>query len=215
MSRWPCKDYLRWTCNNSFCERWHPPECLSYKTKIGCRFGEKCSYAHRQVDEQPTKRSQKEWWQKCSSHGEEAWVALFAVTHVEHQRPVVCSSSSTRQLGCVFQDMEPPRLSSILRKSSDMPKPIQTCKIHESCCTSRIHSRPKPFARMYLPRWTSPAWPQRSQIWGSVSRRDRVARARCPRSSVEAGQKCFEFRREKQSNIFLTLGKKVLACITS
>ena len=27
-SRWPCKDYLRGTCNNSFCEKWHPPECL-------------------------------------------------------------------------------------------------------------------------------------------------------------------------------------------
>ena len=42
MSRWPCKDYLKGTCNNSFCERWHPPECLFYKTKSGCRFGEKC-----------------------------------------------------------------------------------------------------------------------------------------------------------------------------
>ena len=31
----------------------------SYKTKSGCRFWEKCSYAHRQVDEQPTKRSKK------------------------------------------------------------------------------------------------------------------------------------------------------------
>ena len=30
---------------------------LYYKTKSGCRFGEKCSFAHRQVDEQPTKRS--------------------------------------------------------------------------------------------------------------------------------------------------------------
>ena len=52
-------NYLRATCNNSFCEKWHPPECLFYKTKSGCRFGEKCSYAHRQVDEQPTKRSRK------------------------------------------------------------------------------------------------------------------------------------------------------------
>ena len=34
----------------------------------------------------------------------------------------------TRQLGCVFQDMEPPKLSSILRKSSDMQKPIQRVK---------------------------------------------------------------------------------------
>ena len=25
MTRWPCKDYLRGTCNNSFCEKWHPP----------------------------------------------------------------------------------------------------------------------------------------------------------------------------------------------
>ena len=54
-SRWPCKDYLRGTCNNSFCEKWHPPECLFYKPKSGYRFGEKCSFAHRQVDEQPTK----------------------------------------------------------------------------------------------------------------------------------------------------------------
>ena len=57
MSRWPYKDYLRGTCNNSFCERWQPPECLYYKTKSGCRFGEKCLFAHRQVDEQPTKMS--------------------------------------------------------------------------------------------------------------------------------------------------------------
>ena len=26
--RSPCKDYLRGTFNNSFCEKWHPPECL-------------------------------------------------------------------------------------------------------------------------------------------------------------------------------------------
>ena len=40
MSRWPCKDYLKGTCTNLFCEKWHPPECLFYKTKSGCRFGE-------------------------------------------------------------------------------------------------------------------------------------------------------------------------------
>ena len=51
-------DFAR-TCNNSFCEKWHPPECLFYKTKSRCRFGEKCSFAHRQVNEQPTKRSEK------------------------------------------------------------------------------------------------------------------------------------------------------------
>ena len=53
ISRRPCKDYLKGTCTNSFCDKWHPPECLFYKSESGCRFGEKCSYAHRQVEEQP------------------------------------------------------------------------------------------------------------------------------------------------------------------
>ena len=35
-------------------------------------------------------------------------------------------SSNARHLGCVFQDMKPPK--SILRKSSDMQKPIQRVK---------------------------------------------------------------------------------------
>ena len=35
-------------------------------------------------------------------------------------------SSNARQLGCVFQDMTPPK--SILRKSSDMQRPIQRVK---------------------------------------------------------------------------------------
>ena len=59
MCRLPCKDYFNGTCTNPFCEKWHPPECLFYKTKSGCRFWEKCSYAHRQVDEQATKRYKK------------------------------------------------------------------------------------------------------------------------------------------------------------
>ena len=46
MSRWPCNNYLKGTCTNSFCEKWHPPGCLFYKSGNGCRFGEKCSFAH-------------------------------------------------------------------------------------------------------------------------------------------------------------------------
>ena len=48
--------------------------------------------------------------------------------HELNRGPVGCRSSNTRQLGCVFQDMEPPKLSPILRKSSDMQKPIQRVK---------------------------------------------------------------------------------------
>ena len=38
-------------------------------------------------------------------------------------------SSNTRQLACVFQDVEPPKSSSILRKSSDIRKPIRCVQI--------------------------------------------------------------------------------------
>ena len=41
MSRLPCKDCLKGTCTTPFCEKWHPPECLFYKSENGCRFGEK------------------------------------------------------------------------------------------------------------------------------------------------------------------------------
>ena len=39
---------------------------LSWKTDRLCRFGEKCSCAHRQVDEQSSKRSKKNRDKKCS-----------------------------------------------------------------------------------------------------------------------------------------------------
>ena len=46
--------------------------------------------------------------------------------HELKRGPVGRRSSNARHLGCVFQDMKPPK--SILRKSSDMQKPIQRVK---------------------------------------------------------------------------------------
>ena len=163
MYRWPCKDYLKGTCNNSSCKRWHPPECLFYKTKSGCRFGEKCSYAHRQVEEQPSK---KFFFKK--KNGDKSVVAMLkkndwhesarelVVNHAEgHDRsgrldkkrdlelkrgPTGRRSCNARQLGCLFQDMKPPR--SILRKSSDMQKPIQCVKFTKAiACHTQIRDQ--------------------------------------------------------------------------
>ena len=47
------------TCTNPSCKKWHSPEFLFYKTKEECKFRKKCSYAHRLVEEQPSKRSKK------------------------------------------------------------------------------------------------------------------------------------------------------------
>ena len=107
ISRWPCKDFTKGTCTNSFCKKWHPPECLFYKTKSGCRFGEECSYAHRQVDEQPSKRSKTNDDKSAvamsvtKSHDRPGRPAVNRDTCPElKQGPVGRRSSNTRQLGC-------------------------------------------------------------------------------------------------------------------
>ena len=105
MSRWLCKDYFKGSGTNTFCKKWHPPECLFHKTKSGFRFWEKCSYAHRQVDEQPSRRFKK--------NGDKSAVAIL---------------KNTRQLVCVLQDVESPKSSSILRKCSNILKPIRCVK---------------------------------------------------------------------------------------
>ena len=73
MSRIPCKTYLKKElASNSFCKKkkWHPPECLFYKSESDCRFDEKYSFTHRHVEEEPSKRSQKECFQKYSDYDE-------------------------------------------------------------------------------------------------------------------------------------------------
>ena len=104
MSRWPCKDYFKRTCTNSFCGKWHPPECLFHKSENGCRFGEKCACVHRQVEEQPSKRAKKKMWQKCSGFAEEE-----RASPKNRATCLGCLPSNIRQLGCVCQDMEPPK----------------------------------------------------------------------------------------------------------
>ena len=122
--------------------KWHPPECLFYKTKSGCRFEEKCSYAHRQVNEPPTKRSKKNDDKSAVTVLKKGdWQERRPVTDQSHDRSGQlgkkrdhelergCTgrqSSNARQLGCAFQDMTPPK--SILRKCTDMRKPIQRVK---------------------------------------------------------------------------------------
>ena len=85
------------------------PSACFYKSENGCRFGEKCSFAQRQVDEQPGTKSKKS--------GDKSSVAML---------------KSTRQLCCVFQDVEPPKSITILRKSSNIRKPIRCVKFTEA-----------------------------------------------------------------------------------
>ena len=104
--------------------------------------GEKCSNAHRQVDEQPTKRSKKNDDKNAEAILKKSdWQEREPVTDECHDRSGKFDkrsdkklgqnsskrqSSDARQLDCVFQDMTQPK--SILRKGTDMRKPIQRVK---------------------------------------------------------------------------------------
>ena len=83
----------------------------------------KCSYAHRQVDEQPSKMSK--------TNGDKSAVAMLKIA---------------RQLGCVFQEMEPPKSSSILRKSSNILKPIRCVRFTKAVLRHANISRPESIA---------------------------------------------------------------------
>ena len=189
MSRLPCKDYFKGTCTNSFCEKWHPPECLFCKSESGCRFVEKCSYANRQVEEQPSKRSKK--------NGDKSAVAKF---------------KSTRQLGCVFQDMEPPKSSSILRKSSDIRKPIRCVQFTKAVVRHADIRDQRPSLGMSCPsdphqrNPNAPKFEDRSQE--ETEWQERCARV----AAWRLAKSILKLKEKEMNSILLTFGKLVPAC---
>ena len=191
-SRLPCKDYLKGICTTPFCEKWHPPECFFYKTKSGCRFWEKCSYARRQVDEQPSIRSKK--------NGDKSAVAMLKIT---------------RQLGCVFQDMEPPRSSSIFRKSSNILKPIRCVRCTKAMLRHGNILDQNPSLGMICPgdphqrNPNAPKFEDRCQ-------EETEWQGRCAREAAWKLSKIILKLKEKDENsVLLTFGKLVPACTTS
>ena len=198
------------TCTSSFCEKWHRPECLFYKSENGCRFGEKCSYAHRQVEEQPGKKSEK--------NGDKSAVAML---------------KCTRQLGCVFQEMVPPKSWSILRNGSNIRKPIQCVRFEKAVarhadirdqnpslgliCPGEPHQR-SPNAPKFEDRsleeteWQKQSAPKHRELqkWASVLRKTELRKigvaSKLQKLAKSGGvfkslvRKKFNFR-EKQSNV--------------
>ena len=110
-----------------------------------------------------------------------------------------------------FYDVEPPKSTTILRKSSNMQKPIRCVRFTKAVVRHANIRDQYPSLGTMCPGDSH----QLNTNWGSVSGRDGMASARCPWSSVEAGQKCVKIKGAWNSNILLTFGKKVPACINS
>ena len=125
-------------------KKWHLSRMLVLQVREWMQIWEKCSYAHRQVEEQPGKRSKKnddksavamlkkgDWQESIrqpvvnrdKSHDRPGQPVVKRDTrHELNHGPVGCRSSSTRKLGCVLQDIH--------------AETNPTCETHESYCTS-------------------------------------------------------------------------------
>ena len=106
-----------------------------------------------QVGEQPSKRSEKngvksavavlklgDWYESLvinQGHGIPGQLGKKRGNKLERGLSKH-RSSSARQLGCVFQDVKPPKF--VLRKSTEHVESNPTFEIHEGYCTSHwIH----------------------------------------------------------------------------
>ena len=101
-NRPPCEYFLKGTCTKLPCEYWHPPECQFYNSESGCKFGAECSFAHRQVEDQPNK--------KPKTGGDKSAAAIV---------------KSVRQLSCDTQDDEPPDSATISTRGTKVLEPIR------------------------------------------------------------------------------------------
>ena len=205
----PCKDYTKGTCTTPFCEKWHPPECLCYKTKNGCRFWKRahshivrlmnslvkgpkrmmtkvlwpcwrsmsCMIERRAFSEifhgaewakiirNPQSKGKKsQWWsfdclarntskELAPIHSVKSDIlqnafstspkidaelgkgALMSIARLKNSQAKGLRRMLTqvqwlwskiiRPLGCVFQGVDPPKSSSMLRRNSFLRKPIR------------------------------------------------------------------------------------------
>ena len=88
--------------------------------------------------------------------------------------------------------MTPPK--SVLRKGTDMQKPIQRMKFTKALARHTKIRDQNPLLGYICPGEPHERSPNAPTFEDRSQGGDRVARARCPRSSVEAGQKCVEIK---------------------
>ena len=123
-----------------------PKVNVTYRKESGCKFGDKCTFMHMQVEDQTSEKPKKD--------GDKSAVAIL---------------NDARPSGCVFQDIEPPESSSILRKSTKIWRPIRRVLFLKSHIASRKHPRKqRSIAWSDSNQNFSSAQPVRSKIWGSV-----------------------------------------------
>ena len=120
-NRQQCRDFLKGTCTKLPCDCWDPPECHFLKSEMGCTFGDKCSFPHWKVEEQPSEKPKK--------GGDKSAVATV---------------KDVRLLGCVLQDTEPAGiLSDSTQEAQKSWDPFNEYDSKELRCVRRTSEKTK------------------------------------------------------------------------
>ena len=178
--RQPCTDYLKGTCTKSLCDYWHLPECQLQKSESGCKFGDKCSFAYRQLDGQRSKKPKKD--------GDKSAVAML---------------KDARQLVCLFQDTELPESCPISRKNPKVLGSIRQVRFTKATQRhANIRENRGPSLRtiqVKVPHQSSP-YALKFEDW---SQEETERHQRCARGDAwRLGQEYFEAQRKGQSYFF-------------
>ena len=198
------------------------------RPRVVVGLGKKCSFAHCRVDEQPTKRSKTNDDKSAVAILKKGnWQERESVADECHDRPGKPGKRGDRKLGrnsskrqfsdarhlsCVFQDMTPPK--SILRKSTDMPKPIQRVKFKKAIARHTKNRDQNPSLGYICPGApherspNAPKFEDRSQEeteWQEQGARE---------AAWKLARRVLKLK-EHQRATFFSPSEKVLACINS
>ena len=99
-------------------------------------------------------------------------------------------SSNARQLGCVFQDMKPPK--SILRKSTDMQRPIQRVKFMKAIARHTKIRDQNPSLGFICPGEPHQRSPNAPNFEDRSQEETEWLEQGAREAALEAGQKCFK-----------------------
>ena len=125
--------------------------------------------------------------------------------HELKQGPVGRRSSNARQLGCVFHDIKPP--NSILRKSSDMQKPIQRVEFTKTIARHTKIRDQNPSLGFICPGEPHQRSPNAPKFEDRSLEETEWQEQGAREAAWRLAKKCGKIQGARKSNILLTFGK--------
>ena len=141
------------------------------------------------LTKQPSKRSKK--------NGDKSAVAML---------------KNTRQLGCMFQEMEPPKSSSILRKSSDILQPIQRVKFTKATASHANIRDQSPSLGMICPGDPHQRNPNAPNFEDPSQEETEWQEQGAREAAWKLAKNFLNLNENTENSIRLTFGKLVAAC---